>query len=124
MARRVAIPTSVVAAMSTDSRRTAVSPWPRARKVTAVAHTLPYDGALTRPLQQGKPLPSGAWASVTVPVLGLCGQKSPTWMQHGMRALVKTLRSARAQNLPGQTHDVSAKALAPVLRAFFEAQPS
>ena len=89
-------------------------------KVTAVAHTLPYDGALTRDLQQGTPIPSGAWAKVNAPVLGLSGRKSPTWMRNGMRALVKALRAAELHSLPGQTHDVSAKALAPVLRAFFE----
>jgi pimeloyl-ACP methyl ester carboxylesterase len=89
-------------------------------KLTALAHTLPYDGALVRELQRGEPLPSQAWAKVTVPVLGLVGQKSPAWMQNGMRSLANVLRVADLHTLPGQTHDVSAKALAPVLRAFFE----
>jgi hypothetical protein len=37
--------------------------WP---KLKAVAHTLAYDGAIVKH-QQGKPLPPGQWASVTVP---------------------------------------------------------
>jgi pimeloyl-ACP methyl ester carboxylesterase len=88
-------------------------------KLTAVAHTLPYDGAIVRQFQRGEPLPAGAWASVAVPALAIAGGKSPAWMQNGTRALATVLSNAEFRKLEGQTHDVSAKALAPVLSEFF-----
>jgi pimeloyl-ACP methyl ester carboxylesterase len=90
-------------------------------KIRAVAHTLPYDGAITRELQRGEPLPDGVWANLTVPVFALDGGKSPTWMHNGMRALAGTLPNAQHRTLAGQTHEVSAKVLAPVLKEFFAA---
>lgn len=88
-------------------------------KVTAVAHTLPYDGAMVREFQRGMPLPVGAWGNVTVPALVIAGGKSPGWMQNGARALASVLSNAEHRVLEGQTHQVSAKALAPVLNEFF-----
>jgi pimeloyl-ACP methyl ester carboxylesterase len=90
-------------------------------KVTAVAHTLPYDGALVRAFQRGEPLPGSGWAHVAIPTLALDGGKSPAWMRTGMKALAASLAAAGApyRTLEGQTHDVSAKVLAPVLREFF-----
>jgi pimeloyl-ACP methyl ester carboxylesterase len=88
-------------------------------KVTAVAHTLPYDGALVREFQRGVPLPASVWGKVRAPALAIAGGKSPAWMQAGMRALAGVLSHAEQCILQGQTHDVSAQVLAPVLRAFF-----
>ena len=88
-------------------------------KIMAVAHTLPYDGAISQEFQRGEPLPAGAWRNVTVPVLAVAGGKSPAWMQNGMRALSSALSNAQHRTLAGQTHDVSAKALDPLLKAFF-----
>ena len=88
-------------------------------KVIRVAHTLPYDGALVREFQRGEPLPAGAWAKVTAQVLAIAGGKSPAWMQNGTRALATVLTHAEHRTLEGQTHDVAAKALAPVLSEFF-----
>ncbi len=88
-------------------------------KITAAAHTLPHDGAIVRDLQRGEPLPAGAWANVTAPALAIVGGKSPTWMQSGTRALATALPHVQHRTLEGQTHDVSAKALAPVLSEFF-----
>jgi pimeloyl-ACP methyl ester carboxylesterase len=90
-------------------------------KVTAVAHTLPHDGAIVRELQRGEPLAADAWAKVTVPALAIAGGKSPAWMQNGTRALATVLSHAQYRTLEGQTHDVGAKALAPVLNEFFGA---
>lgn len=87
-------------------------------KIEQVAHTLPYDGAICEEFQRGEPLPSGLWSKLTIPVLAIAGGKSPAWMQNGMRALGSSLSNARYRALEGQTHDVSAKALAPVLEAF------
>ncbi len=40
------------------------------KRLTAVAHTLPYDARLLEGCQAGRPLPAGQWASVTVPGAG------------------------------------------------------
>ncbi len=60
-----------------------------------------------------------AWRHVTIPVFAIAGGKSPVWMQNGTRALAAVLTNARQCTLEGQTHDVSAKVLAPVLEQFF-----
>jgi pimeloyl-ACP methyl ester carboxylesterase len=88
-------------------------------KITAVAHTLPYDGALVREYQRGAPLPAGTWGRVTAPALSLAGGKSPAWMQNGMRALATALAQGEPRTLEGQSHDVAAKVVAPMLRGFF-----
>jgi pimeloyl-ACP methyl ester carboxylesterase len=88
-------------------------------RLTAVAHTLPYDGALAREVQRGQPLPEGRWAQVNVPALVLHGGRSPAWMQAGTRALAAALPRGEYRVLDGQTHDVRAKAIAPALKAFF-----
>jgi pimeloyl-ACP methyl ester carboxylesterase len=98
----------------------AVMRWlPIWKKVIRVAHTLPHDGAIVREFQRGRPLPADAWANVRVPALVIAGGKSPTWMQNGTRALAKVLSHAEHSTLEGQTHDVGAKALAPLLTEFF-----
>jgi len=48
------------------------------------------------------------------------GGKSPVWMRNAARELAGVLPNARYETLPGQTHMVSAKALAPALRNFFK----
>jgi pimeloyl-ACP methyl ester carboxylesterase len=88
-------------------------------KLKAVAHTLPYDGAIVQDNQRGKPLPARRWASVTIPTLVLDGGKSPVWMRHGMRSLATVLPNARYLTLDGQTHMVKANAHAPALVEFF-----
>jgi len=93
-------------------------------KLTAVAHTLPYDITITQENQRGKPLPSTRWAAVNVPTLVADGGKSPAWMRHGMRALADILPNAKYRTLEGQTHMVKAKAQAPVLVEFFKGESS
>jgi pimeloyl-ACP methyl ester carboxylesterase len=88
-------------------------------KVMAVAHTLPYDGAIVREFQRGEPLPKETWAKVTIPTLAIHGAKSPPWMQKSTRALAAVLPHAQCRSLEGQTHDVDAKAVGPVLKDFF-----
>lgn len=88
-------------------------------KIKAVAHTLPYDGAITAEFQTGEPLPVGAWANLTQPALAIAGGKSPAWMQNGSRALAAALPNAQHRTPEGQNHDVSARALGPLLRQFF-----
>jgi len=107
--KSVGLPSFVVAMMSF---------FPVWSKIKQVAHTLAYDGAITEEFQTGAALPTGAFRGVTIPVLAMAGGKSPRWMQTGMRALASVLSNARHRTLEGQTHDVSAKALDPVLKEF------
>jgi pimeloyl-ACP methyl ester carboxylesterase len=88
-------------------------------QISAVAHTLPHDGAIVREFQRGEPLPARAWSNVAIPTLVLDGGKSPLWMRNGARALASVLSQAQPATLEGQTHDVDAKVLAPVLSEFF-----
>jgi pimeloyl-ACP methyl ester carboxylesterase len=68
-------------------------------KLKAVVHTLPYDGAIVRDNQRGKPLPSSRWASVTIPALVMDGEKSPAWVRHANRSLAKVLPNAEYRTL-------------------------
>ena len=73
-------------------------------KLTAVAHTLPYDITIVKDNQRGKPLPAAPVGSVTVPTLVMDGGKSPAWMRNGMRALADVLPNAQRRTLDGQNH--------------------
>jgi pimeloyl-ACP methyl ester carboxylesterase len=89
-------------------------------KLKAVAHTLPYDGAIMRNNQRGNPLPAGRWASVTIPALVTDGGNSPAWMLHANRSLASVLPNAQYRTLKGQTHMLRPKAHAPMLVEFFK----
>lgn len=110
MRKGVGVPALVVALMHVT---------PAWSKLTALAHTIPYDAAILGDTGAGKPLPARRWASVTAPTLVVDGGKSPTWTRHAMRALADTLPNATYRTLPGQTHLVKPAALAPVLVEFF-----
>lgn len=98
----------------------AIMRWtPMWSKLTTVAHTLPYDGAIMGELQRGEPLPAGIWGNVTAPAIAIAGGKSPAWLHNGSRALAAALPHAQYRVLEGQAHDVKAKALAPMLTEFF-----
>jgi pimeloyl-ACP methyl ester carboxylesterase len=90
-------------------------------KLKAMADTLPYDAATLGDAASGKPLPAQHWAAITAPTLVVCGGKSPAWMGHAMQALADVLPNAQHRTLAGQTHIVSAEAIAPVLIEFFSA---
>jgi pimeloyl-ACP methyl ester carboxylesterase len=90
------------------------------KKLKGVAHTIPNDLVLLEGLRQGKPLPATRWTTTTMPTLVADGGKSPAYMRNSAAALAAVLPNARHETLPGQTHLVKAKALAPVLRNFFE----
>lgn len=91
-------------------------------KLTAIAHTLPYDFAIVGPYQKGQPLPATRWSRVTIPTLVMDGGKSPAWMRNAMRALAGVLPNARYRTLDGQTHMVKPKVLAPPLIEFFRSE--
>lgn len=113
LTKAVDVPVEVVAQM----RNAPV--WPA---FEAVAHTLPYDGAIMADTMSGSPLPLKRWAAVTVPTLVMDGGASPVWMRHAAQALADVLPHAQRRTLEGQMHDVAPDVLAPVLEAFFNGQ--
>lgn len=84
-----------------------------------VAHTLAYDGAVLRDNSSGNPLRPNQWDSATMPTLVIAGGESEAFFHNGAQALVDVLPNAQRRTLEGQTHEVSAEALAPVLVEFF-----
>lgn len=89
------------------------------KKLKAVSHTLPNDLALIEGLRSGKPLPEDRWTATMMPTLVADGGKSPGYMRAGAAAMASVLPNATYQTVPGQTHLVKAKVLAPVVRDFF-----
>ncbi len=93
---------------------------PMWREMNGVAHTLPYDwAALGEHTMQGAPLDPAEWAAVTASAQVVCGAKSPAELKQGSRALAEVLPNAEFRELPGASHNVKMKVLAPVLRGFF-----
>lgn len=90
------------------------------RKLTGIAHTLPYDLAIVGPYQHGKPLPAGKWQDIRAKTLVADGGKSPAWMRNSQQALARNLH-AEYRTIAGQTHMVKADAQAPVIKEFFAA---
>jgi len=92
--------------------------WPT---LEAVALTLPYDAAA---LGADRTVPIERAAAVTARTLVMDGGASyeiMPFMRASAEALAHAIPNAQRQILEGQGHDVSAKALAPVLAAFFKA---
>ena len=85
-------------------------------QLQATATTLPYDAEVMG--GQFEP-PLDELGRITVPSLVLCGGKSPEAMKAAQRTVAATIPGAQHRILPGQTHQVSASALAPVLAEFF-----
>jgi pimeloyl-ACP methyl ester carboxylesterase len=83
----------------------------------ALAHTLPYDAIIMGDYS----VPVDRAASVTVPTLVMTGGASFPFFQETVEALANALPHGETRTLDGQTHDVAAEALAPVLKEFFEA---
>jgi pimeloyl-ACP methyl ester carboxylesterase len=84
----------------------------------AVAHTLPYDAAA---LGEDGSVPTEKAARVTVPTLVMDGSASFPLMHTTAVALAKALPNGEHRRLAGQTHEVEAHVLAPVLIEFFNA---
>jgi pimeloyl-ACP methyl ester carboxylesterase len=93
---------------------------PSWKQLKAVAPTLVHDITIVEPYQRGTALPAGRWSGVTVPALVMDGGKSPAWMRNSQGALAARIPGARTQTLPGQTHMVNAKVLAPAVAEFFQ----
>ena len=91
---------------------------PMWKKLAAAGRTLPYDLRLLGDTQHGKPLPRERFAAVSAPALVMAGGKSPEWMRTGAQAIAATLTNGTFQELPGQTHMVKAKTIAPPVAEF------
>ena len=87
-------------------------------KLKAVAHTLPYDLSIVVPFQQGRALPEDEYAGVTAPTLVIAGGKSPAYMKNAQAAIAGQLPQGTLRELPGQTHMIRAKVVAPVVADF------
>lgn len=81
----------------------------------AIAPTLAYDNTQ----MTGSLVPRASVATITVPAVVVTGGSSPEILQIAGKSVTDALPNGRHTVLEGQTHDVDAAALAPVLRAFF-----
>ncbi len=80
-----------------------------------VAPTLAYDAAALG----DSSVPTERAASVTMPTLVMAGGATFPFIQQAAKALAAALPHAHHRTLEGQTHEVAAEALAPVLVEFF-----
>ena len=88
-------------------------PWWPAQE--ALAHTLAYDAEI----MGDDTVPTDRVARVAAPTLVLTGGASFDWMIETAQAIVDALPDGRRQVLEGQSHDVGADVLGPVLAEFF-----
>lgn len=82
----------------------------------AVAPTLPYDAAA---MGEDGSVPTEKAARLAMPTLVMSGSASYPFMYTTAVALAKVIPNGVHRTLEGQTHEVDAKALAPVLVEFF-----
>ncbi|MEU0565755.1 alpha/beta hydrolase [Nonomuraea sp. NPDC005983] len=86
----------------------------------AVGDTVAYDGEIMDGLMSGKPLPTDRWNTLTVPTLILFGGASEQWMHNAAHALNDVLPSTtEVRNIEGQTHEIAANVLAPIVDKYF-----
>jgi hypothetical protein len=92
------------------------------KRLTAVAHTLPYDAALVEGYRAGRPLPPGQWAAVRMPALVMCGtgKETPAFMRHAAHAVAAALPNAQLMVRRGLGHakKLDVKAIAATLTEF------
>lgn len=62
--------------------------------------------------------PRDYYSSVSCPTLVMAGGKSPAYMRNSQEAIAEALPIGRLETLPGQTHMVKAKVVAPVVASF------
>lgn len=102
----VGVPSFAVAIMS-------ITPmWPKLKKV---AHTLPYDATVLRNFK----MPAEKFAGIKIPTWIGAGGKTQIRLRRAAEAVEKTVPGATLAILPGQTHNVSPKVIAPEIIKFF-----
>jgi len=84
-------------------------------KLKAIAPTLAYDSAIMGDFS----LPLRRASALSMPTLVISGDKSFPVLREAAQRLSEVIPGARLRTLPGQTHNVAAAALAPVLKEFF-----
>ena len=90
---------------------------PMWRKLKAVAPSLPYDSTVMGDFS----IPRAEAAAIAVPTLVMAGTKTWPVLLDAARAAAAAIPHARHETLPGQTHNVAAHAIAPILEAFIKA---
>lgn len=86
----------------------------------AVAHTLAYDGLVSREYMAGTPWDAGTWAEITAETVVITGENSEPFFHSSAETLANDLPTGSSRSLPGQDHNVAPDALAPLLIAFFQ----
>jgi len=81
-----------------------------------VAHTLAYDITILETYKE----PKVPGSKITVPALVISGDKSPVKLIDAAKRTAQSIPDAELLLLKGQNHNVSMKALAPVLINFFK----
>jgi len=84
------------------------------KKLTAVAHTLPYDMEIMGDFS----IPEKLAKSVKIPTLVLGGEKSPAVLRKAVEVTAQAMPNAESQLIAKQSHNVSMKVLAPVMIEF------
>lgn len=116
MRNAVGMPAPLVAVMSL---------LPMFKKFAANGQTLTFDyAALGDHNMHGSPLQAEEWETVTSPTLVAYGAKTASGLKHASQALADVLPNATLRELPGQNHNVSTSALAPVLVEFVTGSPA
>jgi pimeloyl-ACP methyl ester carboxylesterase len=88
---------------------------PMWKKLKAVAHTLPYDTAVMGDFT----VPEMRLSRITVPALVAGGGKSPENLRTAVKRVASALPNGTLRMLDGETHNVKAERLAPVLTEYF-----
>lgn len=86
--------------------------------LTSLAHTLPYDVALSSPDRLG----ANHLAAINIPTLAINGDQTWDWLQAGTQTIADLIPGARHAVLAGQDHGVlhNPEALRPLLTDFFQ----
>jgi pimeloyl-ACP methyl ester carboxylesterase len=92
---------------------------PTWKQFSAAAEALPNDFEIVSPYRQGLPLPDGHYAAITASTLLIAGGQSPVHMQRVPTAIAAQITGAATAILPGQSHEVEADAIAPLLATHF-----
>jgi hypothetical protein len=82
----------------------------------AIAHTLIYDATL----MNGYALPTDRLSHIGAQTLIIDGGTTP-WLSQAADAVAAAIPNARRSTIAGQPHNVADDAMAPVVRAYFQA---
>jgi pimeloyl-ACP methyl ester carboxylesterase len=98
---------------------TVMSVLPMFKRFAANGLTLPFDlAALGEHNMHGWPLEGEEWATVMCPTLVAYGSKTYPQLKHAARSAAEVLPNATLREIPGQKHNIKARAIAPVVAEF------